>query len=609
MRYKIILLLFFVSIFLADCTYGQQITNPKDSLNLYKNIENYSVRNKFNKFIYQLLFKPIAVVSIEEENQEDKEQVIYRAYEGKTIRNIHVLTLDPFGNSITDTTVSSQNFLSKAGNHLHRKSRRVTIRNLILIKRNQKFDSLLVKESERLVRSRSYVSDVSFEFKATSPNSDSVDIFIRELDTWSLIPDGSSSLSSSTIYLSDKNFLGLGHEFQNEFKHNYTNGKSSYNTTYSIPNIMNTFISSSLHYRIDGEKYFDKSINVDRPFFSPFAKWGAGVFISQQYKQDSIRTNNSLLELHNFKFNTQDYWAGYAFQISKGNTEIKRTTNFILSARYSKLRYLEKPFETANTQGLFSNEDLYLASIGISNRKYVQDNYIFKYGLTEDVPIGRVYSLTAGYQERNQIVGAYFGARISSGDYHSWGYLASNLEYGFFMHHSKIEQGVFTASLNYFTRLFEIGRWKFRQFAKPEITIGINQVPSNRISLNDGFGLNGFNSAALIGTSRFLLTLQTQSYCPWDFIGFHFGPFLNYSMGILGDEVSGFKNNKVYSQIGLGVLIRNEHLIFNTFQVSIAFYPIIPGDGRNVFKMNSFKTTDFGFRDFEIGKPSTVPFH
>ena len=75
---------------------------------------------------------------------------------------------------------------------------------------------------------------------------------------------------------------------------------------------------------------------------------------------------------------------------------------------------------------------------------------------------------------------------------------------------------------------------------------------------------------------------------------------------ILGDEGTRFKNSKVYSQVGVGVLIKNANLVFNTFQLSISFYPLIPGLGQNIFKTNSFKTTDFGFRDFEFGKPSMV---
>jgi hypothetical protein len=77
-------------------------------------------------------------------------------------------------------------------------------------------------------------------------------------------------------------------------------------------------------------------------------------------------------------------------------------------------------------------------------------------------------------------------------------------------------------------------------------------------------------------------------------------------MGMLGDAATGFKNSKVYYQIGLGVLIKNENLVFSTFQLSLSFYPIIPGNGQNVFKRNSVKPSDFGFRDFEIGKPSNA---
>ncbi len=138
--------------------------------------------------------------------------------------------------------------------------------------------------------------------------------------------------------------------------------------------------------------------------------------------------------------------------------------------------------------------------------------------------------------------------------------------------------------------------------------MAFTDLSSDSLTLNDGYGMDGFNSPELSGTSRLLFTLQTQSYAPWNLIGFHFGPFLIFSLGMLGDPVTGFRNNKVYSQIALGVLIKNENLIFSTFQISFAYYPMIPGKGQNILKMNSFKTTDFGFRDFEIGKPATIPF-
>jgi len=612
MRFKIITLLFLVLISTHDFALAQQKTVKKDSTQIYSEIESFSKRGKFTKFMYSIIFRPVASASNQKKSKKKAYKKLiqkpYSTFEGKVIRHINIETLDPFGYSIGDTIFRSPNLLSKAGNELHVKSQRITIRNLLLIHQNQVFDSLLVKESERLVRSQRYIRDVSFFVKAAAKRSDSVDVFIRELDIWSIIPKGSVSTSSSTINLADKNFLGLGHEFQGDFTRNYKEGINSYHTNYSIPNIKNSYVRGAVHFGKEGDTNFNRSFTIDRPFFSPFARWAAGVNFTQQFFNDSVHIDPLNLGLLRFKFNSQDYWGGYAIQLFKGNGEYSRTTNFISALRFLRVRYIEKPGEMYDNQHMFTDENLYLASFGISTRQYVQDKYIFKFGITEDVPIGRVLSLTGGFQEKNNDNRIYLGARVSVGNYFRWGYLSSNFEYGTFFRASHFEEGVYTASVNYFTGLIELGKWKFRQFVKPAVTIGFNRFASDSLTLNDGYGLDGFHSTELQGTSRLLLTLQTQAYAPWNFIGFRFGPFLSYSLGMLGDEVHGFKNSKVYSKIGVGVLIKNENLVFNTFQITLSFYPIIPGIGGNIFKMNSFSTADFGFRDFEIGKPGPVNF-
>jgi len=609
---KICIILVFVSVLTTEYAFAQKTPVKKDSTQVYQNIESFSLKRKFTRFAYRLVFKPVVSISpkknVKRKVYKKLIQKPYSSFEGKIIRHINILTLDPFGNSIADTITRPQTYITKTGNRLHIKSQRISIRNLLLIRQNQVFDSLLVKESERLVRSRSFVRDVSFFVIITAKNSDSVDVFIRELDNWSIIPSGAASTSSFTINLNDKNFMGMGHESQNGFTWNHAAGDYGYKINYYIPNVRNTYINSTLHLGKEESGNYTRSFALDRPFFSPFAKWAAGINFSQQFRQDYIHINDSILERQRFKFNTQDFWAGNAMQIFKGNTEDKRTTNFISAARFLRVRYLERPVATVDSTLYFSNENFYLASLGISTRKYVQDKYIFKFGLTEDVPIGKVYSLTAGYQVKNNSGRWYLGARISTGNYYPWGYLSFTCEYGTFFNKSHLEQGVFTAGINYFTGLREIGKWKFRQFVKPQLTIGQHRFVYDSLTLNDGKGLDGFNSSSLSGSSRILLTVQTQSYAPWNFIGFRFGPYLTFSLGMLGDAASGFKYSKVYSQIGLGVLIKNDHLVINTFQLSFAYYPMIPGLGHNILKANSIRTADFGFRDFEIGKPAVVVF-
>jgi hypothetical protein len=489
---------------------------------------------------------------------------------------------------------------------MHIKTQNATIRNLLLIRENKPFNSLSVKESERLIRTQKYVHDVYFYVMAAGKKSDSVDIYIRELDKWSIIPEGSVSNSKIRIDITDKNILGLGHEFRIGFTRNLTNGINAFSTNYFIPNIRNTFISSNLHYEVDANKNFNKSFAIDRPFFSPIARWAAGVSFASQFKNDSLKNVNQVYFPVKLKFRTQDYWAGHAQRIFKGTPGDGSITNLILAVRYLHIGYSEKPTEYFDPLHIYSDENFYLASIGISRRKYVQDKYIFKYGVIEDVPIGKVYELTGGYQVKNNSGRLYLGLRYSNGNYYEWGYLSYNFEYGTFFHGSHAEQGVLIAGANYFTGLFEIGKWKFRQFIKPQIILGINRFAYDSLTLNDGYGIDGFKSRALSGTNRLILTLQSQSYSPLNFLGFHFGPYLIYSLGLLGDATTGFKNSKVYSLLGFGILIKNENLVFSTFQFSISFYPLIPGSGQNILKINSFKTTDFGFRDFEIGKPSSV---
>ena len=610
MYVKIFLILFSISILSNDISFAKNPFEKKDSTLIYKHIESFAKRRKFTNFLYLLVIKPIVVnIKIENEKQIGPThfaQNPYSEFEGKIIRSINVETLDPFGYSVTDTIITLQSYLLKAANNLHFKSKRITIRNLLLIKPYQKFDSLLVRESERLVRSQTYIHDVSFIVIKISKSSDSVDIIIRELDRWSIDAKVNISKSKTSIQLSDKNILGLGHEFKPEFTLNNTNGSYAYNMNYYIPNINNSFINATLNYSVDEFNNSNKMVSIDRPFFSPLAKWAAGLNFTHQFLRDSLYSLDSLIVLQRFAFNTQDYWIGKAIKIYKNTSKNSRTTNFIAATRYYQTRYLESPIEKFDTLHLYSNENFYLASIGISKREYVQDAYILKYGRIEDVPVGKVFSVTGGLQTKNNNNRLYLSLRYLVGFHYNWGYLSTDLKYGTFFNASHPEQGVFKESINYFTELINIGNWKIRQFVKQQLTIGINRFSNESITLNDGNGIDGFNSVSLTGTNRLLFTFQTQAYSPWSIIGFGFGPYIICSIGMLSNSNSGFINKKMYSLIGIGVLVRNEHLVFNTFQFSISLYPIIPGIDSNVFKSHSFKTTDFGFQDYEIGKPTTI---
>lgn len=75
---------------------------------------------------------------------------------------------------------------------------------------------------------------------------------------------------------------------------------------------------------------------------------------------------------------------------------------------------------------------------------------------------------------------------------------------------------------------------------------------------------------------------------------------------MVGDANSGFRKRRIYSQISLGMLIKNEFLIFDVFQISVAYIPTIPGGENNSFAFNPTSTVDYGFHDFMLAKPEVV---
>lgn len=585
----------------------------KDTARVYKKIQDYSQKRGFTKWLHGLIFEPIREQKKNRKVTRRKvPKINYSQFEGKIIRKINVTTLDPFGYSEKDTTAKPKKYLSKVGNRVHLKSKVLTIKNLILIRKNQPLDSLLVKESERLVRRARFVRGVVIRPVMIPNNPDSVDVEIRELDSWSLIPEFSGSGTYGDFELTERNFLGLGHQVELNYEKEFDTKEDAYSGRYTVPNIMNTYIRTSFGYQIDTDKNYGKSINIERPFFSPFARWAAGVYFDQQFRSDTIPDAANVYARQNFKYNSQDFWAGHAYQIFRSNNEKDRTTNLITAARFLNVDYIESPTPVYDSINFYADEKLYLAEIGIASRQFVEDKYIFNYGIVEDIPVGRVFGITGGWREKNDRSLLYGGARAAWGKYFKWGYLNTQIEYGTFFNGSlkNTEQSALTFETSYFTNLFELGKWKLRQFAKVRMVSGVNRLPSrgDQLTLDEQNGIPGFTTAEHFGTKKFLIGFQTQAYSPWNLAGFRMNPYLSYTMGFLGSPTSGFSNSRAYSQIGAGFIITNDYLVFSSFQISIAYYPNIPGDGDNIFKTNAFSTDDFNLRDFDMAKPRTVDY-
>lgn len=599
---------------------AQEKRKVNDSTDLYNKIEQYSEKREVTKTIYNWLFKrSTKSVAFKDERKE----VNFEPYKELIIRKIIIETKDPFGYSIIDSTKTPSKWLERVGNTIHIQSKEFAIRNFLLIKENEPLNILKVRESARLLRTQDFIRDAIIIPKPVEHSRDSVDLVITSLDSWSLIPEVSVSQTKVGGKLKDRNFVGLGHRSEFGYLRHLDQHTNAFSVAYTAPNIRNTFIEASGNYVIDFDNYFQKSVSLDRTFFSPFTKWAGGIFLEERSLQRPLLNDELDISYQDIRYTAVDFWGGYSFLLTKGYSENEKLTNLIVSSRIYSVNYPKRPAPEYDHISFFSGETFALAGIGLSTRQYIEDYYIFKDGYTEDVPVGGIYSITAGVQAKNKHNRLYTGMRISQGDYFNFGFLSGNIELGTFFNSGKTEQTALSLQLNYFSKLLGIGKWKVRQFVKPQLIFGVNRLdsPADRLSLNEtpyytgSEGKNyelqdigvirGFDSH-VFGNNKFILDLQTQLYSPWALWGFRINPYANLSLGMITNEEHSPGSNKMYSSIGIGCIIRNDYLVFESFQFSFAYYPSIPGQGQHLYKWNAFDSEDFGFQDFNISKPRTA---
>lgn len=588
---------------------AQTIEKKSDSVSVYQNINDLSKKSKFSRFVYKLIFKESALKA---ENlipfKPKKEvKVVKKHQEGKVIRNITIETLDPFGYSVTNEKKVPKHKLEHFGNTVHIKTKEVTIRNSILFKKYDKLDSKLLLESERLIRSQRYIREVMIVPVDIPKNKDSIDIKIRVLDSWTLIPTGSLSSTESSAKLTERNILGFGHLISGNVKNRFDTKERATYAQYSINNIKNTFVRFDFNYGNDFDNDSRRSININRPFYSVIAKNAGGIYYENQLMTELFPQGNEITPKQ-VSYDFQEYWYGRALKVTPKSNSERYFTNLILALTYNEKKFNRTPSLSLDPTRYFSNEKNWIGMIGVSRQKFYQDTFVFNYNITEDIPYGENIALIIGHQEKNSNSRMYTGLSVSYGKKCSFGYASGFAEWGSFYDAGLTEQTTFRLGLNYFSPLINIGNWRFRQFIKPTYVWGNNRDESfkDRLTLLDEDGLPGFNNR-LNGTQKWTVSFQTQSYIPGSWYGFRFSPYFNMTLGSLANEKALF-SSKVYSKFSIGALINNDFLVFNSFQISFSYYPTIPFEGDGINKINSFENTNLSLYDFQLSKPAYIKY-
>lgn len=590
MRYKLLAITLIV--FLPWNLFGQAL--PDSLPPLYVKLKKYARQSKATFLLYQTIFNTPGASDI-------KSMIAFTGVKnGLVIRNIYVSTRDPFGFRLGDTVSTERSFVQKLGNRLHNRTKENTIKNLLLFQEGDLTEELVLEESERIIRNNGYIRDI--RIKVTQVNQDSADIRVDTQDHWTFKTSAIVTNSQTKLKITGYNLWGLGHRLTNVATWNSQTMnplKPYLKGFYQIPSVAASLVSSTFPYRFEGENR-EWGIVLERPFISTFSKWAGGAHAIHKELHDSLRIDTSQFSEYFFSGRSSGVWIGRSFPLSNGLTAEERSTRICLAVAYDAQSAGKLTTDAFITNRVLSSKQTTLFSVGLTNRKYKVDRYVFQFGDDEDIPSGRKIQCTGGH-EHNAYGGRYFvdAALATGGFIHKKYYASAQLNWSTFIAQGKTEDRSLHAEAFMFSPLWGGGQWKTRVFLKTEYTLFADQTYYRPLNISDDRLVPGYGYGLPEGIERISMNCTVALFNPLDIVGFRLTPILFLGGAWIGDGNSDLLHQQPQLVLGGGLAVSNKFLAQSDFKIIFAFFP----NATDRYKFGSIKAWDYSFNDFAVTKP------
>jgi len=523
----------------------------------------------------------------------------YLSYSGKKIRKIEIERLDVFGTNVNYSSYYNPNNIEKLLNKTHFSTNEFIIRKNLIFTEGDTVSPLIMSDNERILRQLPYIDDARIIVSQVS--EEEVDVVIRTKDIYSLGAGYSySNIEKGTVSLFEKNIFGMGHEFGIEVPYDADASDSpGFGVKYNVNNIGKSFVDLNLYF-IDGlgEKFYGFGLN--KRLLSSTTKYAIGISIRQMITSEDLDTLSVPAPL---KYNLQDYWILRSFLIDK-----ESVTRIIFGIRYTNKNVFDRPYIMPDSYYYLQNYRLYLGSAAFSKQKYYKTNLIYSYGRTEDIPYGGLVKITAGREYNEFKKRTYLGIDISSGILsNTLGYFYASAGLAAFVNNRETEQGLFLLKIKHFSNLFFAGRSRLRNFVSVNYTRGFDRYADEYLWFENENGLSGFRNDSVSGNQRLTVSLESVLFSPLNFYGFRFALFGFTDLSLLSGSNELIGNGNVLTGIGLGLRIRNDNLVFNTFQLRLGFFPNLPAYSKTSNLIVSGEQL-LRSENFDPGPPSIIPY-
>ncbi len=568
----------------------------------YKNIETKMSKSRASSLMYDLLFKG---TNDSKPHKETSSAQRFTPYDNERIDQIKYKSLNVFGSSINDTTKNKENKWTKPFNRSHINTRKWVIKKNLQFEINNKVDGESMVDSERILRRLDYIKDARI-FIDESKKGQGSDVIVATRDVFPYNVLWKPNNDNGALFgISNINIGGIGHELEYDY---IEDGGSEF--FYRIRNIEKTFIDSEINF----SNHFRKSgigVSLSKDFVTDDTKFAGGLTINEyEYGEVDYNYINEESSAFKYELHYRDLWLAKASETSIVSSKLGfgDQTQVVISGRLQYYDFENTPVVSAEQNYRLHDRTNVLFGLGLSSRTYYKDKFILQYGRTEDVPTGSTLWMVMGRQLRQFVNRSYIGFNYARGGYlNKFGYLNTIYSIGSFFNKDGFSDGVFKVGADYFTKLFTLNQYKFRQFVKLSFAQTID--PSEEVILRsqNDIGVRGIGGAYLLATSKLNINLESLLFTPVSVIGFKMAVFGFMDYTVVSNHKNDFFKTQDFMGFGGGIRLRNDNLAFSTIQLRFGYYPKTPDNSSSNF-LGFSTSTRLRIRDFNFQAPEVISF-
>lgn len=529
----------------------------------------------------------------------------FEPYAGKFIRKIIINKLN-FGENVMDTSKKIGNTVSHIANKLQTGTKPFIIKQLLFVKEGEVLDPYRLADNERLLRELDFVKDSRILVQPTE-YPDSVDVYVRLRDVFSI--GGKADASGidefkGTLY--DANLFGRAQRMEYTLLFDKDrHPKFGSDIFFRKYNIAGTFINLDLSYTtinrgisLGNENENSVYIKAERPLYTPSARFAGGINMSWNYSLNRYQKPDSLFL--DYQYRLEDVWIGYNIGVKKAkadsNYQKDNRRRMFAAVRYYSQFFERQPYSPFYNY-LYADKRFVLGEFSWYRQNFYKTNYIYGFGVTEDIPVGISRKIIVGYSKINKLKRLYLGWQ-----YDHWlvdkneNFFNYTLAAGTNYYKGSLQDNSLLFNFSWFSHLFSFRKFRLRQYATISYA-GINNYTAyEKLYVNNEYGLEKFNTDSAYGLQRGTISIETDIFTRWRILGFKIGFFAYSKISMLAKQGIGLFKGDAYPAIGGGFRMRNENLIFGTIEGRLNWFP------RTIENVDNIRITLSGNLRFKFPK-------